>query len=59
VVTYVGDWAAGDGTNSAIKEAGIFNAAAAGTMLARYVFPTAIDKGAGDTLQVTWTVTIG
>ena len=38
VVTYVGNWAAGDGTNSAITEAGIFNAASTGTMLARAVF---------------------
>ena len=58
VVTYVGDWAAGDATNSAIAEAGIFNAAAAGTMLARATF-TAINKGASDTLKITWTVTIG
>lgn len=58
VVTYVGDWAAGDGTNSAIAEAGIFNAASSGTMLARAVF-TAINKGASDTLKITWTVTIG
>lgn len=58
VVTYVGDWAAGDGTNAAIAEAGIFNASSAGTMLARATF-TAIDKQAGDTLQITWTVTIG
>ena len=58
VVTYVGDWAAGDGTNSAITEAGIFNAASGGTMLARATF-TAINKGASDTLKITWTVTIG
>lgn len=58
VVTYVGDWAAGDATNAAITEAGIFNAASAGTMLARAVF-TAINKGASDTLKITWTVTIG
>lgn len=58
VVTYVGDWAAGDATNSAIAEAGIFNAGAAGTMLARATF-TAIDKGAADTLKITWTVTVG
>ena len=30
VVTYVGNWAAGDGTNAAITEAGIFNAASVG-----------------------------
>ena len=58
VVTYVGNWAAGDGTNSAITEAGIFNAASVGTMLARATF-TAINKGASDTLAITWTVTIG
>jgi hypothetical protein len=58
VVTYVGDWAAGDGTNSALREAGIFNAGAAGTMLARAVYAN-IDKQAADTLKITWTVTIG
>lgn len=58
VVTYVGTWGAGDGTNSALREAGIFNAGAAGTMLARAVY-TLIDKQAADTLTITWTVTIG
>ncbi len=58
VVTYVGNWAAGDATNSALTEAGIFNAASTGTMLARAVF-TAINKGASDTLAITWTVTVG
>lgn len=58
VVTYVGNWAAGDATNSALAEAGILNAASGGTLLARAVF-TAINKGASDTLQITWTVTIG
>jgi hypothetical protein len=58
VVTYVGDWAAGDGTSADIEEAGIFNAGAAGTMLARAVF-TQINKGASDTLKITWTVTVG
>lgn len=58
VVTYVGTWAAGDGTNSALREAGIFNAASAGTMLARVVYSN-IDKQAGDTLTITWTVTVG
>lgn len=56
VVTFVGDWAAGDGTG-AITEAGIFNAASSGVMLARSVF-SVINKGAGDTLSITWTVTI-
>lgn len=58
VVTYVGNWAAGDATNSAIAEAGIFNNSSGGTMLARATF-TAINKGASDTLAITWTVTVG
>lgn len=55
-VTYVCDWAAGDGTG-AITEAGIFNSAAAGTMLCRTVFSVK-NKGAGDTLTLTWVLTI-
>ncbi len=60
VVTYVGTWAAGDGTNSALREAGIFNIATANTitMLARAVYAN-IDKQAADTLTITWTVTVG
>ncbi len=47
----------GAGINTgSITEAGIFSASSAGTMLARQVF-TAIPKGAGDSLQVTWQVT--
>lgn len=56
VVTYVGTWAAGDGTNSALREAGIFNASSAGTMLARVVYAN-VDKQAGDSLTITWTLT--
>jgi len=55
-VVYVGDWAAGDGTG-ALTEAGLLNAAAAGTLLARTVF-SVINKGAGDTLQITWTLSV-
>jgi hypothetical protein len=40
----------------AITESGIFSASSAGTMLARQVFAV-INKGAGDTLQITWQVT--
>lgn len=60
VVTYVGDWAAGVATNAAITEAGIFNVVTANTitMLSRAVF-TAINKGASDSLKITWTCTIG
>lgn len=58
VVTYVGTWSAGDGTNAALREAGIFNNSSGGTMLARAVYSN-IDKQAADTLTITWTVTIG
>lgn len=58
-VVYIGDWAAGDGTG-ALTEAGIFNSATAnaGSMLCAQTF-SVINKGASDTLQITWTVTFG
>lgn len=56
VVTMVGDWAAGDGTG-AITEAGVFDAASTGNMHLSTSFST-INKGANDTLQITWTLTI-
>ncbi len=37
----------------AVTESGVFNAAAAGTMVARQVF-SAINVSSGDTLQLTW-----
>lgn len=40
----------------AITEAGIFSASVSGTMFARQVFPV-VNKGAGDSLQLTWQVT--
>ncbi len=55
-VIYIGDWAAGDAT-AAITEAGVFNSASlGGTMLVSAVF-SAVNKGALDTLKITWTVT--
>lgn len=57
VLTMVGNWAAGDGTNAAITEAGVLNAASTGTLYSRATF-TAINKGASDTLQITWTYTL-
>lgn len=57
VVTMVGSFAAGNGTG-AITEAGIFTAATAGTMYSRITF-SVINKGANDTLELTWTYTIG
>lgn len=58
VLTMVGDWAAGDATNSAITEAGVFNAATAGDMYSRATF-TAINKTSSDSLKCTWTYTFG
>ena len=55
-ITYVSSFEAGDGTG-AVTEAGIFNAAAAGTMLCRVVFPV-INKAADDTMSVTWAITL-
>ena len=55
-VTYTATFGAGSGTG-AVTEAGIFNAASAGTMLNRTTF-AAINKGASDTISITWVVTI-
>lgn len=58
-VVYIGDWEAGEGT-AALTEAGIMNAhtADSGTLLCAQTF-SVINKGASDTLQITWTVTFG
>ena len=56
-VVYKATWAAGDATG-ALTEAGIFNSSSAGSMLAASTF-SVINKGASDTLTVTWTVTVG
>lgn len=55
-VAYVATFAAGTGTG-AITEAGLFNASSSGDMLCRTVF-SVINKGAADTLGITWTVTV-
>ena len=55
-IEYVASWSAGDGTG-AITEAGLFNAASAGDMLARTVF-SVVNKAANDTLSITWTITL-
>ena len=55
-IQYVATLAPGSGT-AALTEAGLFNAASAGTMLARTVFPV-INKGALDTLTITWKITV-
>jgi hypothetical protein len=56
IVTYTATFAAGTATG-AIVEAGILNAASAGTLLCRTVF-SVVNKGANDAMSVTWTVTI-
>jgi hypothetical protein len=56
VVTYVASFPAGTGTG-ALVEAGILNAASAGTLLCRTVF-SVINKGAADSMTITWTVTV-
>lgn len=55
-IQYVCTFGAGVGTG-ALTEAGIFNAASAGTMLCRTVFDV-INKAADDSMTITWTVTI-
>jgi hypothetical protein len=55
-VQYVATFGAGVSTG-AITEAGIFNALTGGTMLCRTVF-SVINKGALDTLVITWKVTV-
>ena len=55
-VQYISSFEAGDATG-AVTEAGIFNAATSGTMLCRTVF-SVVNKGANDTLSITWTITL-
>lgn len=57
VITFVGTYGAGVGTG-VITEAGIFNAASVGTLLNRVTFGS-VNKGALDTMLITWTLTIG
>ena len=55
-VTYTATFPAGTGTG-AVTEAGIFNAASVGTMLCRTTFP-AVNKASGDSIAITWVVTV-
>jgi hypothetical protein len=55
-ITYSATFAAGFG-DGAIVEAGIFNADTGGTMLCRTTFPV-VTKAAGDTISITWLVTV-
>ena len=55
VVTYVATFPAGTGT-AALTEAAVLNASSGGTMLCRTVFLT-VNKGANDSMSVSWAVT--
>lgn len=54
--SFTANFPAGDATG-AITEAGVFNAASAGTMLDRVVFPV-VNKGADDSLTAVFTFTM-
>jgi hypothetical protein len=56
VVTYVASFGAGTGTG-AVTEAGILNASSGGTLLCRTEF-SVVNKGANDSMSITWTITV-
>ena len=56
VVTYTATFGAGTGTG-AVTEAGILNASSSGDLLCRTVF-SVVNKGAYDSMTITWTVTV-
>ena len=56
VVTYTATFGAGTGTG-AVTEAGILNASSGGDLLCRTVF-SVVNKGASDSMTITWTVTV-
>jgi hypothetical protein len=56
VVTYIASFGAGVGTG-AVTEAGILNASSSGTLLCRTEF-SVINKGADDSMSITWTITV-
>ena len=56
VVTYLATFPAGTGTG-AVTEAGILNASSSGDLLCRTVF-SVVNKGASDSMTITWTVTV-
>ena len=55
-IVYTATFGAGTGTG-ALTEAGVLNASSGGTMLCRTTFST-VNKGADDSVTITWTVTI-
>jgi hypothetical protein len=56
VVTYIASFGAGTGTG-AVTEAGILNASSSGTLLCRTEFAV-LNKGADDSMSITWTITV-
>ncbi len=56
VVTYSATFGAGNGTG-AVTEAGLFNASSGGSMLCRTVF-SVVNKGAADSMTISWSVTV-
>jgi hypothetical protein len=56
VVTYIASFGAGTGTG-AVTEAGILNASSGGTLLCRTEFAV-VNKGADDSMSITWTITV-
>jgi hypothetical protein len=55
-VRFIASFPAGTGTG-AVTEAGVFDADTAGTMLCRTVFAV-VNKGADDSMTITWDVTV-
>jgi hypothetical protein len=55
-VTYAATFPAGTGTGN-VYEAGVFNASSSGVMLCRTTFPL-VTKQSGDTIAITWVVTV-
>lgn len=56
-LTYSATFGTGIASSVSVGEFGIFNAGAAGTMLARWI-TTVFTMGAADTLDVDWTITL-
>lgn len=55
-ITFTASFPAGTGTG-AIAEAGVLNSASGGSLLCRTTFPV-VNKAAGDSIAISWVVTI-
>jgi len=55
-IVYTATFGAGTGTG-ALREAGVLNASSGGTLLCRTVYDV-VNKGADDSITITWTITI-